>query len=359
MPRIIQPVVSRKGRVIVLSGATLWLIAAMVLSATPGGAAIAPPGAPGAAAVTAGGVATVIETLDGTDGLLYAPTIVSARGRIFVADAGANRVVKVNRVGELLTAETIFGRQGAGPGEFQRPNDVAVDSAGNVFAIDRRLQRINKYRADGTFVKSIATPAATNLVIDSRDELIVYPVSGPALLQRYSNDLEPGAELFEDTDELTHSSPIGVLMAVDDNDRLFLLDQADLTLTIYDRDMQQVASWQVDAPELRESIALSTQRKQAKFPEVEFRILAIKAMAVDSASEEIALAYNVRRDLDGDEFSRIAWFSTDGRLLDAQDRDDLISSVAFLPDGSRVEATKESLYVYDRGSRTARGARGN
>jgi len=356
MPRVIQPVISRKGRVIVLSGATLWLIAAMVLSASPGGAAIAPPDVP---TVAAAGAPTVLETLDGIDGLLYSPTIVNARGRLFVADAGANRVVQVNRVDGLLAAETVFGREGAGPGEFQRPNDVAVDSAGNVFAIDRRLQRINKYRADASFVKSVAVPGATNLVIDSRDELIVYPVSGPALMQRYSNDLEPGEELFEETDDLTHSSPIGVLMAVDDRDRLFLLDQADLTLTIYDRDMQQVARWEIDAPELHESIALATQRKHAKFPDVEFRILAIKAMAVDSSRDEIALAYNVRRDLDGEEFSRIAFFSTDGELLDAQDRDDIVSSLAFLPDGSHIEATKESLSVYDRGARTAPAARGN
>ena len=68
MPRIIQPVVSPRGRVIVLTGATLWLIAAMVLSATPERASALP----GEGAFAAAATLHSIESIAGEDAMLYA-----------------------------------------------------------------------------------------------------------------------------------------------------------------------------------------------------------------------------------------------------------------------------------------------
>jgi len=38
-----------------------------------------------------------------------------------------------------------FGKRGAGPGEFERPTDVAVDNQGNVFVVDWGNNRIQKF----------------------------------------------------------------------------------------------------------------------------------------------------------------------------------------------------------------------
>jgi hypothetical protein len=357
MSHLIKPVVSRKGRVIVLSGATVWLIAAMLLSATPGDAAVSPSRAP---VIATAGAPTVVDQLDGADGLLYSPAIVNSGGQILVTDRSQNRIIRLGDTNtQRPTAAAVFGRQGAGPGEFQLPTGVAVDSQGNVFVVDRILQRITKVRADGTFVKSVVAPGATSVLVDPNDELIVYPVNGKALMQRYSNDLEPGEELFEDTDEVTHRARVGVLMAFDGHGRLVLLDQADLTLTVYDAEMEPITRWEVDAPELRESRELEIRRKWELHPDRgPGFVTGIQAMAVDPIAEQVAIVYVVRREPDVF-FSRIAWMSTDGELLATDDRDGLVTSVAFLPDGRLVETSDDALVIRNRGAWTARNALGN
>ena len=101
MPRIIQPVVSPRGRVIVLTGATLWLIAAMVLSATPDGVGAS------TGDLTYKMVTSPIhslEELDGAPGILFYPRVTAdARGRAYVADEG-QRVRAQNAVSDSVTA---------------------------------------------------------------------------------------------------------------------------------------------------------------------------------------------------------------------------------------------------------------
>src|SRR6202023_2925908 len=62
---------------------------------------------------------------------------VTPNGDIYVADGhgpGTNdRIVKFSKDGKLLT---IWGKHGNGPGEFDTPNGIALDSEGRVYAVD-------------------------------------------------------------------------------------------------------------------------------------------------------------------------------------------------------------------------------
>jgi DNA-binding beta-propeller fold protein YncE len=58
--------------------------------------------------------------------------------------------VKFDRDGKFLTA---WGKYGSGPGEFNLPHSVAVDSQGRVYVGDRENQRIEIFDADGKFLK--------------------------------------------------------------------------------------------------------------------------------------------------------------------------------------------------------------
>jgi hypothetical protein len=350
MSRIIQPVVSPRGRLIVLTGATLWLIAAMVLSATPDGATASPSGA---VELMAGNV-EVIEQVGGTEEFLSWPRAIVSRGQIFVADRGSNRVLRLD---ENLNAELIIGREGAGPGEFQLPYDVAVDSRGNIFAVDTMLGRINKYAADGSFIRSIAVPNAATVLIDSKDELIVYPGAGDALLQRYSNDLEPGAALFEKRDERMHRMRMGVLMALDGQDRLIVLDQLDSTLTVYNAEMSPVLRWPVDGPGLQESIAAALASKRAKHPDYDGHIPGFQAMALDAGGERLAFAYLIRTP-DGS-FTRVAWFNIKGEFIGTEDRGNNVYATTVLPDGRLMEGSEEFLQVLTRAPQLNGAVRGN
>jgi hypothetical protein len=88
-----------------------------------------------------------------------APTEVGVadNGDIFVADGhsgggagtGNARVVKFDKSGKFLKT---WGKKGMGPGEFDVPHTIALDSRGRVFVGDRQNNRVQVFDADGKFV---------------------------------------------------------------------------------------------------------------------------------------------------------------------------------------------------------------
>jgi hypothetical protein len=63
--------------------------------------------------------------------------------------AGDNEIVKYTTSGTRVTS---WGSLGVETGKFSLVRDVAVDAAGNVYAVDVNNHRIQKFRGDGTFV---------------------------------------------------------------------------------------------------------------------------------------------------------------------------------------------------------------
>jgi sugar lactone lactonase YvrE len=71
-------------------------------------------------------------------------------GDIFVTDGHVNaRVVKYTKDGKFIRA---WGKKGTGPGEFNLPHSVAIDSQGRVFIADRSNNRIQIFDQDGKFL---------------------------------------------------------------------------------------------------------------------------------------------------------------------------------------------------------------
>jgi hypothetical protein len=79
--------------------------------------------------------------------------VVAPNGDIYVADGhgvGTNdRIVKFAKDGHFITA---WGKHGKGPGEFDTPHGIALDSGGRVYVADRANNRIQIFEADGKFV---------------------------------------------------------------------------------------------------------------------------------------------------------------------------------------------------------------
>src|ERR1700704_6442889 len=100
--------------------------------------------------------------------------LVAPNGDVFIADGhGGNtnaRIVKFSKDGTFIKS---WGKKGSGPGEFNVPHRLAMDSRGRLFAGDRSNNRIQIFDQDGKFVaewKQFGRPSG--VFIDRND--IIY-----------------------------------------------------------------------------------------------------------------------------------------------------------------------------------------
>src|SRR4029077_18982263 len=80
--------------------------------------------------------------------------LVAPNGDIFVADGHGGdtnaRIVKLTKDGKFMKA---WGKKGSGPGEFDAPHGLAMDSAGRLFVADRGNSRIQIFDQNGKFLQ--------------------------------------------------------------------------------------------------------------------------------------------------------------------------------------------------------------
>jgi streptogramin lyase len=101
--------------------------------------------------------------------------VTAPNGDIFVADGHGGesnaRIMKFSKDGKFIKT---WGRTGAGPGEFDTPHALAMDSKGRLFVGDRSNNRIQIFDQDGKFLedwKQFGRPSG--IYIDANDNLYV------------------------------------------------------------------------------------------------------------------------------------------------------------------------------------------
>ena len=113
---------------------------------------------------------------DGPDTFNRPSDVVTApNGDIFVADGHGGdsnaRIVKFSKDGKFIKA---WGRKGSGPGEFDTPHAIAIDSQGRLFVCDRSNNRVQIFDQDGNFIaewKQFGRPSG--VFIDRNDTIYV------------------------------------------------------------------------------------------------------------------------------------------------------------------------------------------
>jgi len=86
---------------------------------------------------------------------------VARDGSFYVSDGYENsRIVKFSKEGNYLFD---WGKRGTGPGEFNIPHSISLDSHGNVYVADRENNRIQKFDGNGKFLKEWKNDEATSL----------------------------------------------------------------------------------------------------------------------------------------------------------------------------------------------------
>lgn len=99
--------------------------------------------------------------------------LVAPNGDIFVADGHGGksnaRIVKFSNDGKFIKT---WGKHGSGPGEFDTPHNLAMDSKGRLFVADRGNSRIQIFDQDGMFLsewRQFGRPSG--VFIDRKDVL--------------------------------------------------------------------------------------------------------------------------------------------------------------------------------------------
>jgi len=121
--------------------------------------------------------------------------LVAPNGDIFVADGHGgktnNRIVKFTKDGKYIKE---WGKKGTGPGEFDVPHRLAMDSAGRLFVADRSNHRIQVFDQDGKYLlewKQFGSPSG--LFIDKNDILYVADNSPDELNPPYKSGIRIGS----------------------------------------------------------------------------------------------------------------------------------------------------------------------
>ena len=103
------------------------------------------------------------------DGLFRQPTDVAwdSQGNIYITDGYINsRVAKFDKDGDWVKS---WGAKGTGPGQFNLPHAIAIDSRGRLFVADRDNNRIQIFDQDGKFLdqwKQFGRPSGLHIAAD-------------------------------------------------------------------------------------------------------------------------------------------------------------------------------------------------
>ncbi|MCH2373348.1 MAG: peptidyl-alpha-hydroxyglycine alpha-amidating lyase family protein [Planctomycetes bacterium] len=96
-------------------------------------------------------------------------------GSMYISDGYGNcRIHKFSPEGELLFS---WGEAGDGPGQFNLPHGICLDSAGNVFVADRENNRLQVFSPKGEFIEEwpgVIRPC--QIYLDSDDNVFVAEV---------------------------------------------------------------------------------------------------------------------------------------------------------------------------------------
>jgi DNA-binding beta-propeller fold protein YncE len=112
-------------------------------------------------------------------------------GNIYVADGFGNaRVAKFDKNGKFIKS---WGSRGAEPGQFNNVHGIAVDAQGNVYVADSSNKRIQVFDGDGNFknqFSNVGSPAAICITQGSRQFLFSSNSNPP-------EDIDTGGEIYK------------------------------------------------------------------------------------------------------------------------------------------------------------------
>ena len=173
------------------------------------------------------------------------------------------------------------------------------------------------------------------------------------MVTRFSNDLSD-SESFLEKQGFWHTSTRGALFAIDAADNVYVVDQASLSVKVFDSEFVQLAEWSIEAPGLRAEVAAkeAAGKKLAAAESGVKRIFVsgVRAMSVDPAGEHLILTYEMSKTVEK-AVTRLAMHTVGGDLEWIETRDRDVWRTTLLADGNWIESDPEMIRLW--GPRTA------
>lgn len=152
--------------------------------------------------------------------------------RLFASDIKRNRIVVLNRRGEI---EREMGRVGSGPGQLIRPESIGVSGDGTVYVYDAYNDRIQSLGADGAYKGEFSTTPFIGFAVSSGGEVYLGQPEKGSLVTVYSGEgkklrsigkLKTFSEIYGDKftykDELYRLGINRVNLFIDAQDNLYV-----------------------------------------------------------------------------------------------------------------------------------------
>lgn len=160
-------------------------------------------------------------------------------GNIFVADTGNGRIQKFSPTGVFLSA---IGTKGSDHGQFGEPSGVAVDQAGNIYVVEASNHRVQKLAPNGTFISEWAPglygprriaigPDASIYVVDQGRSRIVKLNPDGKLLTTWGSGGSGDGQMRDPTSVAVDSTNNRVYVADPINSRIQIFDSSGTFLT--------------------------------------------------------------------------------------------------------------------------------
>ncbi len=93
-----------------------------------------------------------------------------SNGNIYISDRTDNRIQKFDANGKYLSQ---FGSTGNGNGQFDKANGIAIDSSGNIYVVDSGNNRIQKFNSNGVYLLQFGSTGSGNKQFNTPSKIAI------------------------------------------------------------------------------------------------------------------------------------------------------------------------------------------
>lgn len=153
--------------------------------------------------------------------------IADKKGNIYICDTGAIEVKKFDKNGKFLWS---LNKRGQGPGEFNRPIDIALDKNGNIYVSDQNNRKIEIFSEKGEYKGGFKTEIDAPMEIAVNSKGFIYIELLHSTSENILHKLNSKGELVssfvkvnkDEESDLIQSAKNGVSFCIDHEDNIII-----------------------------------------------------------------------------------------------------------------------------------------